>query len=432
MLYSLNKYILLPLLLLFILLSIKFSFMPFGIAKLFIIIGMIVAFFEFLYKKRKLTKGYFYVVLYLFTIILFLLNHTLFMGGNFDSHIYLYILNLTEFLLSSIFFIYIIKNYSEKDSLILIKILIFAILIHSIIIYLNVFIPSTRISENIIPIGGNIDPESFGNLYRVRGLAFSASAGLSIMHSIGAILAFYMITISIKYKDKILYGTFTLLILGSTLFISRTGFFMFFIVIALFILIFNIGYIKNNIKIFNSLLLSILLIVFISWFFLAFFVDKELFNIIIDKFAPWAFEIFLQNEHSGFLESRSTNDLLDNMIFFPQNELTWLIGDGYYDGVNGEGHYIPSDSGYIRTIFAVGLLGTLYIYCFFIFILIYFKKYFRSKSFYGLFFILIFVLLVLDIKMPMIFSGPVSKIIYLIVFMEYFNFNFFKRSYNAV
>lgn len=70
----------------------------------------------------------------------------------------------------------------------------------------------------------------------------------------------------------------------------------------------------------------------------------------------WAFEIFINLNDSGNLETASTNQLYD-MYIFPETVKTWLIGDGKSVNENG-GFYMLTDVGYIRSIFYWGVIGT--------------------------------------------------------------------------
>lgn len=267
---------------------------------------------------------------------------------------------------------------------------------------------------DLIPIGTNIDEFS---LYRVRGLALSPNAGLSIMHSIGAVLAFFLFSKSDFLKEKVFYSSIMLLILGSTLFISRTGFFLFFLIVIIYSLLKDFQGIRSHVKNIISVLISIFAILLAVYVISTFLLDKQFVMYIVDKLIPWAFELFIDDNKSSFLESRSTNDVLDNMIFFPENQKTWLMGDGRYDGIDGFGHYIPSDSGYIRSLYAVGVFGLLFIYGFFPFVLLIFKNKFRGQEeTFRLLIAIIFCLFLTEVKMPLLFSGSVIKLIYLFLF----------------
>lgn len=81
----------------------------------------------------------------------------------------------------------------------------------------------------------------------------------------------------------------------------------------------------------------------------------------------FAFEGFFSLAEKGRWEV-SSNEILKNMVVFPDNMKTWLIGDGYffdptfsdqyYTGqyFNG-GYYMGTDIGYLRFIFYSGLIG---------------------------------------------------------------------------
>ena len=81
----------------------------------------------------------------------------------------------------------------------------------------------------------------------------------------------------------------------------------------------------------------------------------------------FAFEGFFSLAEKGRWEV-SSNEILKNMIVFPDNLKTWLIGDGYMVNPNisdpyytGEyhqaGYYQLTDIGYLRFIFYSGLIG---------------------------------------------------------------------------
>lgn len=80
----------------------------------------------------------------------------------------------------------------------------------------------------------------------------------------------------------------------------------------------------------------------------------------------FAFEGFFSIAETGQWETNS-NNILKNMIVFPDNFKTWIIGDGYienpyrrdpyYVGPNYGGYYMGTDIGYLRFIFYFGLIG---------------------------------------------------------------------------
>ena len=82
----------------------------------------------------------------------------------------------------------------------------------------------------------------------------------------------------------------------------------------------------------------------------------------------FGFEGFFSLFETGKWETNS-NNILKNMIVFPDNLHTWLVGDGYlenpyrrdinYVGPNYGGYYMATDIGYLRFIFYFGLIGLL-------------------------------------------------------------------------
>lgn len=82
----------------------------------------------------------------------------------------------------------------------------------------------------------------------------------------------------------------------------------------------------------------------------------------------FGFEGFFSLFETGRWETNS-NNILRNMIVFPDNLHTWVVGDGYlenpyrrdinYVGPNYGGYYMATDIGYLRFIFYFGLVGLL-------------------------------------------------------------------------
>lgn len=80
----------------------------------------------------------------------------------------------------------------------------------------------------------------------------------------------------------------------------------------------------------------------------------------------FGFEGFFSLAETGKWEVHS-NDILKNMVVFPDNLKTWVIGDGhfenpydsepYYTGTMWKGYYQNTDIGYLRFIFYFGIFG---------------------------------------------------------------------------
>lgn len=87
----------------------------------------------------------------------------------------------------------------------------------------------------------------------------------------------------------------------------------------------------------------------------------------------FGFEGFFSLWETGEWQTSSNDILLEHMVVFPDNWVTWLLGDGYaanpadktlsffdpyYTGPVYHGYYMGTDIGYLRYIFYFGLIGT--------------------------------------------------------------------------
>lgn len=91
-------------------------------------------------------------------------------------------------------------------------------------------------------------------------------------------------------------------------------------------------------------------------------------NPVVRSNIRFGFEGFFSLVETGKWEVHS-NEILKNMIVFPDNLKTWIIGNGYfenpsetdpyYNGVQWRGFYQNTDIGYLRFIFYFGIFGLL-------------------------------------------------------------------------
>ena len=97
-------------------------------------------------------------------------------------------------------------------------------------------------------------------------------------------------------------------------------------------------------------------------------------NLAVREDIRFAFEGFFSLAEKGEWDVNS-NDRLMDMIVFPDNAKTWIIGDGYFDGPSNTdpyyvgptmtGFYMWTDVGYLRFIFYFGLVGLIAFIIFF-------------------------------------------------------------------
>lgn len=121
-------------------------------------------------------------------------------------------------------------------------------------------------------------------------------------------------------------------------------------------------------------------------------------NIVMHDYLRFGFEGFFSLAEKGEWDVGS-NNMLKDMIVFPDNIKTWIIGDAYamnpsqhdplYVGPNFEGFYMNTDVGYLRFIFYFGIIG-----CFTMILFIYKVAYICIERFqqYRLMFIMLLLI----------------------------------------
>lgn len=178
-----------------------------------------------------------------------------------------------------------------------------------------------------------------------------------------------MISVLLQRLSQSRYKKYMWLYLVAFLFISVVGNMMartttVGIVVALAYWIISSGILrltlyKENVRVWKYLLIS--LCVAIPFIVYLYSVNEQFHDNI-----RFAFEGFFSLAEKGQWETNS-NNILKNMIVFPDNVQTWLIGDGYienpvgrdpyYVGPTYGGYYKGTDIGYLRFIFYFGIIG---------------------------------------------------------------------------
>ncbi|MFW0694306.1 hypothetical protein ACN091_08535 [Aliarcobacter butzleri] len=276
-------------------------------------------------------------------------------------------------------------------------------IIQAIFILMDWFIPSFRnFLQAILVIDFDIETS-----IRATGLSYGTGDALSFIQAFSFLCGLYIIYYKKQYFINIV---FLALIFISIMFIGRTG-----IVIAIIgTILYSLSLIKDNFfLIIKFFLISLfLLIIFV---FIGFQISDERFLRIIN----WAFEFYFSFANDGTFETSTTNILRD-MYFLPTKELTILFGEGHYlHPYDKDINYIPSDSGYIRTIFFGGFFTLILLILFYLYILFIFKKFLTNKEFIFIFvfFILLFII---QYKIPILYYGTTMRMIFVLLIISYF------------
>lgn len=397
--------ILLLIALFFYLYGVGFSFLPLGTNKiigmflgLYILIFNLKSFIYFIKKNNALT---YFFIMNIFLLI-YTVNVTNYLVSNDYSLVYLFVIRVTVLFFPILFIAYL---YNKKGIDKFLFDLMIVITIQSLLIYLSFFSLDFKLFvSTILPQTGIM--EGTRN-FRVSGFTNTASASLSIVQGIGAYIAGYFL---VKNKNTYISFVFFIIIIlniGATIFIGRTGLVLFGLTFFTYLLYQTF---KGNSNIYYKLVIfiSILIFVLTQLYLLIPIEQKELLE---TRIFPWALELFINMLNSGEATT-SSNETLWKMLFLPQNIYTFVFGDGLYNVING--NYMHTDSGYVRMIFAIGLVGTflLYIPMLYIWKKIIFKT--ISKNIIIWFSILIMFYFLIEIKEPFFIKPRTYTIIFLI------------------
>jgi hypothetical protein len=255
-------------------------------------------------------------------------------------------------------------------------------------------------------------------LDRMRGFSNSSGATLSIVQGIGAYIALLLLDKSNLFYMKFFYMLFIIINLLAVLFVGRTGLVLFVICGSLFIFsTFSYKAIKN---IFYITIGSFLLFYIILNF--NFLIDSKFTDIFYTNILPWALKLFLNIFENHSITTDSTQELW-HMIHFPNTFKTLIFGDGIFKRA-----YTLSDSGYVRYIYAMGIIGIFLLILSIIFPIIKIKNYrhIDKREFYWMIFLIGFMLFI-DIKEPFLLKPQSYPLILILIFTFIIKFNDFKE-----
>lgn len=226
-------------------------------------------------------------------------------------------------------------------------------------------VPAFKILVDAYVVGFDfVDVKSIDEAGRLYGIGAGLDVAGTRFSAVLVIIAFM-----IQHLSDSRYERYMWVYLSAFLFISVVGNMMartttVGVAVALVYWMFSSGIhkmalAKSNVRVWKYLLLSLL--VFVPIVVYLYNVNKDFHDNI-----RFAFEGFFSIAETGKWETNS-NNILKNMIVFPDNFKTWMIGDGYienpyrrdpyYVGPNYGGYYMGTDIGYLRFIFYFGIIG---------------------------------------------------------------------------
>lgn len=220
-----------------------------------------------------------------------------------------------------------------------------------IVSYIGFFNPDfyNNVINSLISKSGGLEQEfEEGALgYRPLGIGGYRFFGAGIINGIVLILLSISITQDKGSKKRRLFKIIAYFFIAiGGLAISRTT------IIGFFLSIIYLFFSKKKGRIYIAYSILILSILFYSISMLIEYLN----NPKIETIYNFGFELINNYLDNGELTTKSTN-VMGHMYIFPETLKTWLIGDARIRTESG--YYMATDIGFIRIIFAIGLIGLL-------------------------------------------------------------------------
>lgn len=327
-----------------------------------IIVGIVYLLLRLLrLKSIPINKNFIelFIILFILTIYTFII---VWINGFRDTYI---LLRNARSLLSfigviNISMIYFIQ-YKEKALIKVIENIFLSAAIHAMIMWGMISIDSFRsIIHKIVDV--KLNGREILNTVRVSGLMTEGGDGTSLIQGMMVLLGPIVIANKTGNK-KILYFILFILIWTSSFLSARTGFYLSTLMLLLtFILNININRIisfkikKDVVKIF----VTISIIVAIVPLLISQETKENLFT-YYDSPIYRLMEPIRTFIDTGKISTRSSSKIMNDMIILPNEGYKFIFGSSNM-GRSNRMEYIPSDIGYIRILFAIGIIGSVILY----------------------------------------------------------------------
>jgi hypothetical protein len=302
-----------------------------------------------------------------------------------------------------LYFVFKAIGWTEKN---LLAIVWLALTFNYLLILVEVTFPALRlwIESLMIPAGGNID---YAKGFRLRGIASAGGAGYSILICFYAAITIYLAEVY-KYRWYIVY-LFLAIGVCSTLFIGRTGLFF----LPIIILTYSLFYLPSKLREPKKLIAPVLTLVILlsSLIYFQDSIQKFAADNVSPRFARWSVQTIMQGPAS-ILNDRSSRRLVtEHWPVLPKGAKESLMGVGFYGG----SEFTPwTDPGFNRTFLSVG-----YVFGIAFYLLLFYLYLNHARKNYFLFLSMFLVLLVSELKEPLLFTGNAARIyIFYLCFIE--------------
>jgi len=342
----------------FVIYPINFSFLPTFTSRLIALAVILYALFEMV-RTRTIRIGYDRNVLVLlalwFLLFIWVTWRTLQTGFEDFNWFVNTLLLLLQVATCSLFFAwwFFDRGYSFRF---MVRVIQVCLVIQACFIIFYFFSWEFKhFTLRFIPEAGNVPAL---HPYRSRGLTHNASASLAALQATGLLLTVYLIVKARSWKEMLPDMLAAAILVGSIFLTGRSGFLVLPFLLLFFVL--HMAVTRRIGKRFTTWVVTLPVVL------LAAFLTMELVYTQLGGWAaPWgggdAFRSMTQwtfDEYEQLMtegRSRTTDILIQNHWFFPQEAELLMLGDPR----SYEVRRVSSDIGVVRRIFGIGVIGSL-------------------------------------------------------------------------
>lgn len=343
--------------------NISFIFLP-SIISTRIIIGFLgLVYFSFKRYSNISKSSYILILSILFILVPTIITSVI--NNHFDNRFVGYVFQNILYLFGAF---YIVRFFKIKMRLLL-KYILFLVCFHNLLTVIMFLVPA--FGDFITSLQWLNENEVVSNVAEFRSRFIGIGWGNFFFGGVICSVAL-IINIHILFSAKGILKT--LFYILSYIFIAITGMYIARITlvgISLSIVYLLYFFYRNNFKLFIKALVYILLlnIIIISYLYTNWYTLKS------NSAFVHSFELLINFIENGRFSTSSTEEVQDMMIF-PDDFKTLVIGDGKFNIENGL-YYMLTDVGYSRLLYYFGIIGTLLYFGSHIFIFrhTYFKQY---------------------------------------------------------
>lgn len=281
----------------------------------------------------------------------------------------------------------------------LLKVFFIAAVVNSMVVIVEYVVPGVRTAIESVMFQNPSSNIDYLNVdWRLRGLAAQGGASLALASALGIWVGLYSERKRLISMPAAMAGS--LIILLSTIVVARTGLLLGLGFFALWICMVTKSLDRKSVA-----LVALLPVVAAGAVVLVVTIFSEV--------IPWAFELFINVAAGRGLTTGSTSELL-SMLKVPDDALRVIFGFGFFEADVS----FRSDSGYIKTMYSVGILGSTLIYGLHAYFLLYrLPRVFSNYA--GFFYVSGLVLFFAEIKEPFLYQNYTARFLIILYALSF-------------